>query len=108
MILQKSLSVIVMITVTLTADTASFTMDEEGIDVGVICMEVNGTTPITPGKYKALYEPVSLAGYNVPTQNFGVVSELVKNGSTAQKTFVLNDSDATRTVAMYGSQIPPG
>ncbi len=82
---------------TLTADTASFTMDAEGIAVGdatFICMEVNGTTPITPGKYKALYEPVSLAGYNVPTQNFGVVSELVKNGSTAQKTFVLNDSDA--------------
>ncbi len=66
-------------------------------DPSVICMEVNGVTPIAEGIYEGAYSAQPGATLTVDDIDFGELSELEKNGTTDRITFMVNKDSSYQT-----------
>lgn len=67
-------------------------------DPSVICMEVNGVTPIAEGIYEGAYSAQPSGNkLTVDDIDFGELSELEKNGTTDRITFMVNKDSSYQT-----------
>ena len=66
-------------------------------DPSVICMKVNGVTPIAEGIYEGAYSAQPGATLTVEDIDFGELSELEKNGTTDRITFMVNKDSSYQT-----------
>lgn len=83
-----------------TATTATFTLDENAVGVPAvptyvpITYTVSGTTAITPATYTGVYDVVSDAAANTADVNLGTLSALAKNGASTDVVLALTPGGA--------------
>lgn len=81
-----------VVATSLSASEALLTLGNTDVltENAMICMEANGSEVISPGTYSAVFEPMPADGMRISDVNLGVIGELVENGSSAEKHFVMN------------------